>query len=68
MSTTPKPSKEQLLLDFEAEMRRMWNANVTGAQRFTFNRVTINGVFSHYMEPDTDNAWIGYQVARLAKR
>lgn len=25
----------------------------------------INGVFHHYMDPDTDNAWIGFRAGYL---
>lgn len=29
-------------------------------QRWPLGTMTVNDQFSHYMDPDTDNAWIGF--------
>lgn len=34
--------------------------------RFSLAPMVINGVFSHYMDPDTDTAWIGFALGMRA--
>ena len=37
---------------------------------FPLGTMEINGRFSHYMDPDTDNAWLGFRIGFItgAKR
>jgi len=53
---------------FEAGMAEHWNSNPKRS-KFHFAAMEINGQLHHYMDADTDNAWIGFQLAELlAKR
>lgn len=35
---------------------------------YPLGTMEINGVFHHYMDPDTDNAWIGFRAGYLIGR
>jgi hypothetical protein len=32
---------------------------------WNFATMLVNGVFSHYVDPDTDNAWLGWAMCHL---
>ena len=56
-----------------AEMRGFFEQGIQQtpalAERFPLTPVSVNGAFSHYMEPDTDTAWIGFALGmRAAER
>ncbi len=49
---------------FEYAVRELWNKN-PNTGKFDLLPMIINGVFSRYMDADTDNAWIGFQLAKV---
>lgn len=36
--------------------------------KYPLGAMEINGAFHHYMDPDTDNAWIGFRTGYLIGR
>lgn len=49
---------------FEYAIRELWNKN-PNTGKFDLSPLIINGKFNRYMDADTDNAWIGFQLAKV---
>ena len=54
-------------------MRTLFEESIRQTKVFAKNTplgaVTVNGVFSHYADPDTDTMWIGFAIGmRCAER
>ena len=48
---------------------RMVNDTPTLKENTPLESVTVNGQFSHYMDPETDTMWIGFALGmRCAQR
>lgn len=48
----------------DEEIRAEFEATCKESQKIKFplGAMTINGRFHHYMDPDTDNAWLGFRA------
>lgn len=55
-SPASSPTSEEVRQSFELACKS------STAYRFPLGPVTINGVFQHYMDTDTDSAWVGYRA------
>lgn len=51
----PKATVEEMKKVFEDKINR-----IKGLEKFNLCEMRVNGVFTRYMDPDTDNAWIGF--------
>lgn len=57
---TPE-EREALLAPIREKFERtLSKSKLTGP--WNFNKITMNGQFSRYTDPDTDNAWIGWML------
>lgn len=57
----------------KAEMRPLFEKSIQDTPAFRdstpLGAVTVNGAFSHYVDPDTDTMWIGFCLGmRVAER
>ncbi|NVL49925.1 hypothetical protein F2S72_09245 [Pseudomonas syringae pv. actinidiae] len=55
-SPTSSPTSQEVRESFELACKS------STAYRFPLGPVTINGVFQHYMDTDTDSAFVGYRA------